>query len=146
MVNTNKFYRLTRRDKIIIHQVRIGHTFLTHGHLLKKESPPLCSAFQTLLTVEHVLLLCPTWNAIRKNHFTVTNLLDLFNQVTPRCIVDFIKEIGFFVDYDSLTSIVFTASPFVYTALTHLPYHRIPTSSFNVIFKCLRAVFTDSWL
>jgi Zn finger protein HypA/HybF involved in hydrogenase expression len=55
-----------------------------------------CSACQTQLTIEHVLLLCPTWNAIRINHFTVNNLLDLFNQVTPWCIVDFIKEIGFY--------------------------------------------------
>ena len=62
------------------------------------DSPPHCSACQTQLAVEHVLLRCPTWNAIRVNHFTVTSLLDLFNQVASlhlRCIVDFIKEIGF---------------------------------------------------
>ena len=29
-------------------------------------------------------------------HFTVTNLLDLFNKVTPHCIVDFFREIGFY--------------------------------------------------
>jgi len=27
--------RLPRRDKIIIHRLRIGHTYLTHGHLLR---------------------------------------------------------------------------------------------------------------
>ena len=46
--------------------------------------------------VEHVLLRCQTWNAIRANYFTVTNLSDLFSNVTSRCIVDFIKEIGFY--------------------------------------------------
>ena len=72
-VNETKSNRLPRRDEIIIHLLRIGHTFLTHGYLLKRDSPPQCSACQTQLTVEHVLLHCPTWNAIRANHFTVTN-------------------------------------------------------------------------
>ena len=48
------------------------------------------------LQFEHVLLRCQTWNAIRANYFTVTNLSDLFSNVTSRCIVDFIKEIGFY--------------------------------------------------
>ena len=95
-VNITKSYRLPRRDEIIIHRLRIGHSSLTHGHLLKKESPPQCSACQTQLAVEHVLLHCLAWNAVRANHFTVTNLLDLFSKVTSRCIVDFIKEIGFY--------------------------------------------------
>ena len=95
-VNLTKSYRLSRRDEIIIHRLRIGHTFLTHGHLLKGDSPPYCNACQTPLTVEHVLLHCQTWNAVRAHHYTVTNLLDLFNQVNPRCIVDFIKAIGFY--------------------------------------------------
>ena len=43
-----------------------------------------------------VLLHCPAWNAIRANYFTVTSLLDFFSTVTSRCIVDFIKEIGFY--------------------------------------------------
>ena len=92
-VNITKSYRLPRRDEIIIHRLRIGHTFLTHGYLLKRDSPPQCSACQTQLTVEHVLLHCPMWNAIRTNHFTATSL---FSNVTSRCIVDFIKEIGFY--------------------------------------------------
>ena len=93
MVNITKSYRLPRCDEIIIHRLRVEHTFLTHGYLLKRDGPPQC---QTQLTVEHVLLHCPTWNAIRANHFTVTSLLDLFSKVASRCIVDFIKEIGFF--------------------------------------------------
>ena len=95
-VNETKSYRLPRRDEIIIHRLRIGHTFLTHGYLLKRDSPPQCSACQTQLTVEHVLLHCQTWNAIRANYFTVTNLSELFNTVSSRSIVDFIKEIGFY--------------------------------------------------
>ena len=93
MVNSTKSTTkslLPCRDEIIIHRLRIGHTFLTHDHLLKKENTPHCSACQTQLTVEHVLLLCLTWNAILNNNFTVTNLLDLFDQVICRCIVGFL--------------------------------------------------------
>ena len=35
-VNITKSYRLPRREEIIIHRLRIGHTFLTHGYLLKR--------------------------------------------------------------------------------------------------------------
>ena len=43
-VNITKSYRLPRRDEIIIHRLRIGHTILTHRHLLKRDSPPQYSA------------------------------------------------------------------------------------------------------
>ena len=95
-VNETKSYWLPRRDEIIIHRLRIGHTYLTHGYLLKRDSPHECSACQTQLTVEHVLLGCQTWNAIRAKYFTDTSLIDLFSNATSRCIVDFIKEIEFY--------------------------------------------------
>ena len=41
-VNETKSYRLPRRDEIIIHRLRTGHTFLTHGYLLKRDSPTRC--------------------------------------------------------------------------------------------------------
>jgi len=33
-VNVINMFRLPRRDEIIIHRLRIGKTYLTHGHLL----------------------------------------------------------------------------------------------------------------
>jgi len=54
-VNVINMLRLHRRDEIIIHRLRIGHTYLTHEHLL---APPRCLACQVDLTVEHVLLHC----------------------------------------------------------------------------------------
>jgi hypothetical protein len=50
-VNIIKSYCLPRREKISIHRLRMGQTFLTHGHLLKRDSPPQCIACQTRLTV-----------------------------------------------------------------------------------------------
>ena len=36
-VNVFNLYRLPRRDEIIIHRLRIGHSYITHGHLLRGE-------------------------------------------------------------------------------------------------------------
>ena len=101
----------------------------THGYLLKRDSPPQNSACQTQLTVEHVLLRCPTWNSIRANHFTVTNLLDLFSKVTSHCIIDFIKEIGFYRWIwlpSSSTFIVFIICvTFLFTVYAQIPNYHI---------------------
>ena len=43
-VNVFKLYRLPCRDEIMIHRLKIGHSFLTHGHLLRRETSPRCSA------------------------------------------------------------------------------------------------------
>src|SRR5688572_9554168 len=40
-----------RRDEVVLHRARIGHTFLTHSYLLKKEDGPDCSSCNCLLTV-----------------------------------------------------------------------------------------------
>jgi hypothetical protein len=43
-VNVFNLYRLPRRDVIIIHRLRIGHSFFTHGHLLRGKTCPRCLA------------------------------------------------------------------------------------------------------
>ena len=95
-VNIVKSYRLPRRDEIIIHRLRIGHTYLTHGYLLKKESAPECCSCHVQLTVEHILLSCGTLKVIRDKYFSVTSLSELFHRVSPHSILSFIKEIGFY--------------------------------------------------
>jgi hypothetical protein len=32
--------RLPRRDEILIHNLRVGHTYLTHSYLLRREAAP----------------------------------------------------------------------------------------------------------
>jgi hypothetical protein len=99
-----------KRNEIIIHRLEIGHTFLTHGHMSKKKNPPQCSACQTQLTVKHVLLLLPTWNAIRNNHFAVTGLLNLFSQVVDKYFFSIVKDkwgrpVDYFTQVPSLSSL-----------------------------------------
>ena len=67
-----------RRDEVVLHCARIGHTFLTHAHLLKHENRPVCGTCQCTLTVEHVLIDCPVYNITRSEYFTITSLAELF--------------------------------------------------------------------
>ena len=114
-------------DEVIIHRLHIGHTFLTHGHLLKRDSQPQCSVCQTQLTVEHVLLHCPMWNAIRVNHFAVTSLLDLFSEVAPRCIISPIMIIRLYIlSFKCLYHFYIPCLQFLRLSFLHLYHFWIP--------------------
>jgi len=83
----------TRRDEVVLHRIRIGHTYLTHSYLLKQENSPDCSTCKCLLTVQHILLECPNYNLIRVKYFQATTLYDLFNKVSLVHIINYLKEI-----------------------------------------------------
>lgn len=50
---------VSRRDAVIINRLKIGHSCLTHSHLLSGEDQPTCIKCDTVLTVKHILLDCP---------------------------------------------------------------------------------------
>jgi len=97
-VNVNNLFRLPRRDEIITHILIIGHTYLTHGHLLRSETLPGCLACQVELTDEHILLHCVLFLNTRDDFFcvTLTSMFELFSAFASRSINDFIKETGFY--------------------------------------------------
>ena len=93
VIGETKFKNVTkRRDEGVLHRARIGHTFLTHSYLLRKEDGPDCSSCHCLLTVQHILIDCPNYQPIRAKYFTSNNLHDLFKNVDPLFIVNFLKE------------------------------------------------------
>jgi hypothetical protein len=87
--------RLPCRDDILIHRLRVGHTYLTHSYLLRHETPPECDVCRVRLTVEH-LLSCCKYNPVRRKFYNVTSLQELFQRVKPHAIVTYIKEIGLY--------------------------------------------------
>jgi len=92
----------TRWDEIIIHRLRIGHTYLTRGHLLRGETPPRCLVCQVELTVEHIILLHSAFFInVREDFFcvTLTIMLELFSKVASCLIIDFSKILDFIVNY-----------------------------------------------
>lgn len=66
--NTTKYWdssnRPTRREEVVLTRLRIGHTGLTHGHLMTREEVPTCRQCGRRLTVRHILTDCrnlDTW-------------------------------------------------------------------------------------
>jgi len=58
---------LNRRDSSVLNRVQLGHTRLTHSHLLCGEPSPVCSVCQIPLTVQHFMLDCPQFTV--KRHY-----------------------------------------------------------------------------
>ena len=85
-----------RRDELVLHRVRLGHTHFTRCFLLKGEDHPECNPCQSPLTVEHILLHCSVFSLIRQNYFNVTTLNELFKTVASNTIVNFLKKIGLY--------------------------------------------------
>jgi len=80
-----------RNYEIIIHRLKIGHTYLTHGHLLRRETLPWCLACQVELTVELILLHCVSFTNACDDFFWV-----IASKVASHSIISFIKETGFY--------------------------------------------------
>ena len=60
--------RKSRIEEVVLCGLRIGHTYSTHGYLLRGEDQPLCLYCNTPLTVRHVLLECPQYTQKRVRH------------------------------------------------------------------------------
>ena len=99
--------RRSRREEVILCRLRVGHTYGTHGHLLRGEERPLCSRCNEPVTVAHVLLTCRHYARKRRVHLgrippTVT-LKHLLGDDSPwvqnSSIFSFIRDIDFPVVY-----------------------------------------------
>ena len=44
-------YRRCRKDEVVLCRARIGHTYMTHSYILKKDPPPQCEHCQCIMTV-----------------------------------------------------------------------------------------------
>ena len=88
---------LSRKEQVIIHRIRIGHTRLTHSyHMEGRPNAPICSFCKVKLTVSHFMLFCNRFSAVRGRFFNVQGMHELFHSVSLRKILSYIKEIGLF--------------------------------------------------
>lgn len=58
-----------RLHEVLSSRLRVGHTFLTHGHLLREDDAPECTQCGTYLSVLHILISCPLFEAHRQSNF-----------------------------------------------------------------------------
>lgn len=86
-----------RRADVILSRLRIGHTRLTHSHILTREPIPMCLNCKKILTVYHILIECPDFNYHRKLFFqnTVLNLHDLVGENPHSNIFAFLRSTRF---------------------------------------------------
>ncbi|GFQ65740.1 uncharacterized protein TNCT_417961 [Trichonephila clavata] len=68
-------------EQVIWTRLRLGHTRLTHRHLLFGEPPPYCEVCNLLLSVKHILCDCPHSNHLRHQlfnsvDFTISRILN----------------------------------------------------------------------
>ena len=89
-------FRIIRREKSVLARIRIGHTYLTHCFLLKKEDPPQCIACDCCLTVKHILFDCVDFIESRNRHFIVNSFKELFEKRFLQIILSYLDDIGLF--------------------------------------------------
>ena len=90
------FKHLTRAEEVVITRLRIGHTKATKSHILSRGPPTACQHCGQTLTIEHMLLECTMLQQIRGEYYTVESLRTLFETIPEACIVEFVREAGFF--------------------------------------------------
>ena len=76
--------------------LRIGHTRLTYSYHLNRKDPPQCSHCDCALTVKNVLLDCDYYRATRQRFFNVSTLKELFDTVSARDVLGFIRDVGLY--------------------------------------------------
>ena len=60
--------RRSRREEVILCRLRIGHTYATHGYILRGAERPLCPRCREPLSVSHIMLTCPQHRRSRMRH------------------------------------------------------------------------------
>ena len=90
--------RNNRREETVLSRLHIGHSYLTHAHLLKREAPPVClgQGCKELLTMSHLLVGCDKLTSTRRRFYVADSMRSLFKNIRPERIFSFLKEIGVF--------------------------------------------------
>ena len=94
---------LTRREECVYHRLRIGHTRITHKYLFEQRGPNkippschFCGDPEETLTVQHILVDCAEFRYVRPRYYNTPDLNFLFNNINPKQILGFLKEVHLF--------------------------------------------------
>ena len=96
-VKANYLPNTSRKHSSIFTRLRIGHTIITHEHILNKTSQNRCPFCGNIISVIHILDECSNLSSQRKAIFgnvNPTNLLKEFTQPNIESINRFIEKIG----------------------------------------------------
>ena len=65
-----------RTIEVKLARLRMGHTHLTHHHLMERREQPYCDDCLVPLTVRHLIAECPSLQHIRWNHYPLTSQMN----------------------------------------------------------------------
>ncbi|CAI6362392.1 unnamed protein product [Macrosiphum euphorbiae] len=85
---------ISRRSEIINTRTRIGHTNLTHIHIIKNEEQPLCSRCNEPLSIKHIVLDCPLYFNARTILNQPSSMEEALGEHHTHLIHSFFKHIG----------------------------------------------------
>jgi kelch-like protein 2/3 len=88
--------RANRREEVTLCRLRIGHSRLTHGYLLRHLDPPRCSECNDTLSIRHIVLECPGYDDLRQRYKLPNEMALLLgdnNDVISRLLL-FVQETG----------------------------------------------------
>ena len=94
--NISEWLPVKRREEIILANLSIGHTHMTHSCLLKGEELLECIPCNTTLSVKHLLVECTDLAPYRDKYFHAHSLKTLFDTVKLESLFDFLKEVNLF--------------------------------------------------
>ena len=91
--------KLNRKEQVLIHRIRIGHTRLTHSYLMDNQignNPPQCIyCNRDEMTVKHLMIHCSAFSHIRNPIYNVDDMKTLFDTIPQKSIIRFVKNAGF---------------------------------------------------
>lgn len=87
-----------RHTDVLITRLRIGHTRLTHKHLLCGDDGPVCSLCSCPLTVHHIFTSCIAFTHLYIIFFGCISpiLKDILGESPHHAVLPFLKAIGFY--------------------------------------------------
>lgn len=87
---------VSRRDQVVLTRLRIGHSRLTHVHLLINKRPPKCPMCATILTTKHILEECQPLQPFRIRHCIPADekLLLKCNSNHQEHLINYLKSIN----------------------------------------------------
>ena len=91
-----RFRHLTRPEEVVITRLWIGHTKATKSHILSRVPQTACQHCGQTLTTEHILLECTVLQQSRDEYYTVDSLRTFFETIPEICIIEFLREAGFY--------------------------------------------------
>ena len=88
---------LSRKNEVIIHRLRIGHTRLTHSYLMEpgRQPAPLCwfcNKDDEIISVKHIMIECTNFRYTRRKHYVAADMKYLFERIPLKNIIGFLKE------------------------------------------------------